>query len=285
LETALQEVLVEQVKQKDVVGNQENNLASQDEEPLNQKTNLSFTKRISPHSVATESRRAIARNFPIDPASPERNLSTKAIRDIKKHYHKGLSIQVAPVFSLSKGFYNPGNGRFDLSVGLLGDFITSPSISLETGILYTQRHYSISSDLAQRNVLPGIDESLGELSNVDIDSWIYEMPVNIKYRYPISMKANWIAGLGYSTYLYTKQLIEYDYQYNQSASLNSAYTINRAKVYSGTLNLMLGFNSELKNKKILETSIYYQQGLGKMGIEETIPTFVGLRGAYWFQVK
>ena len=134
-------------------------------------------------------------------------------------------------------------------------------------------------------MLPGIDESLGELSNVDIDSWIYEMPVNIKYRYPISMKANWIAGLGYSTYLYTKQLIEYDYQYNQSASLNSAYTINRAKVYSGTLNLMLGFNSELKNKKILETSIYYQQGLGKMGIEETIPTFVGLRGAYWFQVK
>ncbi|MFZ1808526.1 MAG: hypothetical protein WAU36_14940, partial [Cyclobacteriaceae bacterium] len=125
------------------------------------------------------------------------------------------------------------------------------------------------------------------LKSIDIDSWVFETPFNIKYRYPVSMKSNWIFGGGYTAMLYSKQILEYDYQFdnNQSASLNSSILEKGLKVYPGTLNLSLGFSSELKNKKSIETSIYYQHGLGKVGIEQTIPTFIGLRGAYWFTLK
>ncbi|MEQ9413894.1 MAG: hypothetical protein RIF39_08685, partial [Cyclobacteriaceae bacterium] len=57
------------------------------------------------------------------------------------------------------------------------------------------------------------------------------------------------------------------------------------KTYPGTLNLSLGFSSQLKNSKIIETSLYYQHGLGKVGLEQTKPELLGIRGTYWFNIK
>jgi len=35
----------------------------------------------------------------------------------------------------------------------------------------------------------------------------------------------------------------------------------------------------------LETSLYYQQGLGEMGVESNGSNYLGIRGVYWFTVK
>jgi len=244
--------------------------------------------RVSPRLQDKQSRRAIASEFPSILESPERKLSPKVIKDIQKHYYKGIGIKVGPSLLVSHGSFTPGDNRYNFGGGVLADFIVSPTLSLETGVNHTQRHNKISgSDIAQPVTLPGSDPSLGELKSIDIDSWIFETPFNIKYRYPVSMKTNWILGGGYTAMLYSKQILEYDYLFdtNQSASLNSSILNRSLKIYPGTLNLSLGFSSELKNKKSIETSIYYQHGLGKVGIEQTVPTFIGVRGAYWFTLK
>ena len=80
-------------------------------------------------------------------------------------------------------------------------------------------------------------------------------------------------GAGYTAMFYTKQILEYDYQFtgSQSASINSSIANHNFKSYPGTVNLSLGYSSELKNKKILESSVYYRYGLGKVGIEQSTP--------------
>jgi hypothetical protein len=159
---------------------------------------------------------------------------------------------------------------------------------VETGLKYAHRFYEISSDDGLSDMqFPGTDENLGTLVNADVDSWILEIPLNIKYRYPISEKSHLIAGVGYSSLIYTKQILEYDYEFegNSSVKLSSSHEETNVEISPGAVNLLLGINHELKNRKNLETSIYYQHGLGNMGVENNKASFIGLRGVYWFTAR
>ncbi|MEQ8425088.1 MAG: hypothetical protein RIA63_10285, partial [Cyclobacteriaceae bacterium] len=287
LETSLKTILEENSRQNELLlARLKDNEQTPGTNSDNYSTNyLPLANRVKPRLSNRESERAAANEFPAIPEQDQKNLSTKTIKDIQKHYQKGVGLRVGPTLTLGRGSYDVGDGRYDFGLGVLADLITSPSLSIEAGIIHTQRHNRIAdSDILQPNDFPGVDPSLGELKNVDIDSWILEVPVNLKYRFPVSLKSNWFGGLGYTNMIYTKQVLEYDYRFqaNPSASINSAVIDKNIKVYPGTLNLSLGFSRELKKKGILEASVYYRYGLGKVGIEQTTPDFIGIRGAYWF---
>ncbi len=290
LETALKTMVEDNNRQRELFLAQlsEKSAARDATENVFSKSYLPLPNRISPRNKDGISKRAVTDDFPINPDAPQKNLSAKTIKDIQKHYQRGIGLRIGPVMSVSRGSFDPGNSRINVGGGVLADFIVSPSLSIETGITHSQRHNRIpSSDILQVNDFPGADPSLGELKNVDIDSWVFETPINLRYRLPVSLTSNWIVGAGYTPMFYTKQILEYDYQFgsNQSASINSSVIDKTFTSYPGTLNLSLGFSSELKNKKTLEASIFYRYGLGKVGIEQSIPEFIGIRGAYWFTVK
>lgn len=220
--------------------------------------------------------------------SSQAKLSVKALRDLEEHYQKGIGVRVGPVVEASRGFYHPGSGRLDLGVGAQADFVLSPSLSLETGGKFFHRFYELSdANKLSNEDWPGLDESLGVLKLADVDSWVLEIPVNLKYWYPVSPRRHWLAGVGYSAVLYTTQVLEYEYgmESNPSATVNSTYRDTKATLYPGTLNFSLGLASRLKNKKLLETSLYYQIGTGDMGLENSKPNFLGVRGVYWFTVR
>ncbi len=244
--------------------------------------------RLHPRSIASKSVRAIPRERATDASEIQKRNSAKTVRDIKQHYRKGVGVRLGPSVANTFGFYDLGNGRLDFSFGLLTDLILSPSLSMETGINYTLRHYQISkSDIKDPRSFPGTDLSLGEVQNVDVESSVWEIPVNLKYRYPVSLKSNWLASVGYSIPIYSVQVIEHGYRFdpNQSATLSTSTRYNNLKAYPGTLNLSLGYCHEVKKNRILETSLIYHQGLGKHGVESTVPTYLGIRGVYYFKLK
>ncbi len=289
LETSLKNMVEESKRKNELLLAQINAVPNQDsyiaENPV---SGFSFSKRVNPREKDEKSKRANVMEFPIQPEAPQSNLSAKTIKEIQKHYQRGIGIKLGPALSVSHGYFDPGDNRYNVGGGLLADFIISPSLSIESGVMHSQRHNRISSsDILQVSNFPGSDPSLGELKNVDVDSWVFESPLNLKYRFPVTMKSNWIIGAGYTAMFYTKQIMEFDYQFtgSQSATINSSTANNNFKSYPGTVNLSLGYSSELRNKKILEASVYYRYGLGKVGIEQTIPAFIGVSGSYWFTLK
>jgi hypothetical protein len=82
-------------------------------------------------------------------------------------------------------------------------------------------------------------------------------------------------------------VLEYSYNLNTVTSgyITEPHTISKYTWYTGTLNISLGLSKRLKNDKILETSLYYQHGLGESGVEKTKSNFLGIRGTYWFTIK
>ena len=218
----------------------------------------------------------------------DRQLSAKTIRDLEKHYRNGIGIRVGPALEISRGFYKVGNSRADLVFGVLGDFIVSPSLSVETGAKYTHRFYEITNeDALSQMQLPGVDTNLGPVVNADIDSWILEIPFNLKYRYPLSLKTHLLGGIGYSSLMYTKQVFENYYELNSDplAQINTTHTVDKFTLNPGMLNFSIGLSKEMKNKKLIETSLYYQYGLGEIGVEKMGANFLGIRGTYWFTLK
>lgn len=215
--------------------------------------------------------------------------SVKTFRSLEKHYRKGVGIRIGPALDFSKGLYETGQGRIDYAGGLLGDFILSPSLSIETGAKFIHRFYKLrEGDLSTPDIrLPDINPDLEPVISADVDAWMLEIPVSLKYRMPLSMKSHWLAGIGYSSQTVTKQIFEYEYELegNSSVRINESIGYTRTKIYPGTLNISLGISNQLKNKKIIESSLYYQHGLGDTGIEKMRSNFIGLRAAYWFTLR
>ena len=220
----------------------------------------------------------------------KKSLGAKSIRALEKHYTHGVGIKLGPTADIFGSRYSLGDGHPSLSGGILAEFIVSPSLGLEAGVKYSKRYYAIRDEqILSGSSLPGVDEQFGNLQGAEVDYRMLEVPLNLKYRYPLSLKDHWIASIGYSSLIYLNEEFEYTYEFdNQSpspASIVSTVRTDELKVYAGTINVSLGMSHQLKNRKIVEASLFYNHGIGTQGIEKTRAQYFGLRGSYWFTVQ
>jgi hypothetical protein len=245
--------------------------------------------RITPHEVEGKSSRVV-REHKETSSSIERSLSAKTIYNLEKHYSRGVGLTLGPAVEFSNGLYSLGDGRANLGVGILADLIFSPSLALETGAKYSTRSYAIHDEQTLATApLPGVDTHLGDLQRAEIDYRMLEIPLNLKFRYPLSLANHWLAGIGYSSTIYLNEDLEYTYRFdNQTAnptSIVSTATAKKTTIYPGTINLSLGFSHALKDRRAIEASLFYNYGLGTQGVEETRARFFGVRGVYWFTIR
>jgi hypothetical protein len=210
-------------------------------------------------------------------------------KEIKKaeNYRKGVGFRLGSIVELSQGFYRAGSGEVSLGYGVIGDFILSPSLSVEAGLKLVHRFSSVPENELSKITLANANELIGDVKLAEIDSWIAEVPVNLKYRYPLSRKSSLLTSVGYSPMFITKQTLEYSYQYNSSSDiyLKDSHNVSGFTFYPGAINISIGVSKQLKNKKILEGGIFFQQGLGEMGVEKNRLSSLGIRGVYWFPLR
>jgi hypothetical protein len=215
-----------------------------------------------------------------------KKLSAKEIIKGEK-YRKGVGFRLGPTAEASQGFYRRGNGEINIGYGIAGDFILSPSLSFETGLKYVHRFYSVPENELNKISLPFVNQAIGDMKFAEIDSWILEVPLNMKYRVPLSTKNSFLYRIGYSPIIYASQTLEYSYEYDVTKNLylKDSHKNKGAHFYAGTANFSLGASRQLKNKEIIELGIFYQQGLGGMGLEKNKSSFLGLRSVYWFPLR
>jgi hypothetical protein len=244
--------------------------------------------RVLPHEIDRPAVKALPRGA----GQPDLNnqstkLSVRTMRDLERHYRKGIGLRIGPTLESSVGNYSEGVAEVSFTGGAVADVLVSPSLSVEAGAKLGRRYYEISDAQSLAAVsLPGTHPS-GTLSKAEMDYKVLELPVGLKYRYPLSLKSQVTAGLGYSALLFRKQVFEYSYKLPgmEALTFTSIYEVDQPAFYPGFVNVNLGLNAELKNRKIIETSLYYQFGTGRQGAEQITADFAGLRAVYWFKVR
>jgi len=230
---------------------------------------------------------------PVDKPKRENIISVKTQRELEKHYSRGVGVKISPVLGLNKTFYNAGDGLFKPEIGLLVDLIISPSLSIETGLKYNVWSNEIEGNDLNEVSLPDVNSQLGDLQIAEVDAYLLEIPVALKYRYPLGDKAYFTTSLGYSPVLYFKQDFDYDYLFflgNDPTSsiplnVNDATSVTSNQFYAGTANIGLGYSRKMKKENFLDITMQYRHGLTEMGVEEVKPRIFSLRAGYWFKIR
>ncbi len=218
---------------------------------------------------------------------PKKRVSAATARALKKHNQRGIGLRLGPVAGLSGVYYSSRPPSVNVVGGLLADWVLSPALSVETGAVYAPREFDQKATAALRN-LPGIDESLGQLEEVDIASQVIQFPLNLKLYLPLSGRTEGVVSTGYSFLLYLHQDLEYSYTPatdSQRQGFKSVFEQSKHRFYPGTVNVTVGTSTLLENQGRLEFSLRYQYGLGLTGLEQVKASTLGLRTAYWFTVR
>lgn len=215
-------------------------------------------------------------------------LPVKMQRELEKHYTKGVGIKVGPSIGVNKPFFDVGKGDIRPLYGMKADFIMSPSISIETGFNYTQIINEIEGEVnLSRVAKPQFDPTRGDLIAMEVESEFIEVPLSVKYRYPIS-EGTVFGSLGVSSVFYSSQVFDYDQSFetgSQTLGVSSGANFIPSAQYMNYANISLGITQLVKKQNSFELAIIYQQGLQDMGESDFKNSLLGLRTAYWFKIR
>jgi hypothetical protein len=235
-----------------------------------------------PGAIETDSTQTDKESLRAEAKRPSRKEIIK-----REKYGKGVGFRLGVTADASQGYYMAGTGEINLSYGLLGDFVLSPTVSMETGVKFTHRFYSVSESELDKIELPFVNNTIGEVRLSEIDALLLEIPLIGKYRLPLTTRASLLMRLGYSSLIYTGQTFEYSYKFDQTNVLfvKDSHKKDGLRLAPGTLTFSFGSSHQLRNKKMFEGDLFYQYGIGRMGAEQNKASYVGIRGVYWIQLR
>lgn len=220
--------------------------------------------------------------------------SIKTIRNLKKHYSKGIGIKVGGELEFLANLPNEGTIKSTVRTGILSEFVLSPSISIETGLKYFQRKHSINRNEINLNTFPGIDESLGVFKDSKIESKILEIPVNLKYYHFISNNKQIYLTTGYSPNIVLSQNFQNNYNLsdrvgespsNEPITISNSIKYNKSMWDRGTINVGLGLSYDLSENKIVQVDAFYQRSVSGLGREDINQNLFGVKLAYQFRIR
>jgi len=104
------------------------------------------------------------------------------------------------------------------------------------------------------------------LTEINADCNVYEIPVSVYYNFNAAKKHNWFAGTGLSSYLMKKEGYNYLYKTPGGQSYSYTRTINNEnKHYLSVLTLSAGYQYKLNNRFSLMAEPYLKLPLGGVG--------------------
>ncbi len=267
----------------------DDNVTAYSEPYLRRKKGVQFNTIKPEYELVIDTTLFVDENFITKEHSKPVQISLRQLKELEKHYQKGVGLEVGPAVELYRVIHQPGTTSSGAGGGVLVNFITSPTLSFETGAMFTTHFYDVPADDISQLNLPAHDQSLGELNRAEITSWLLEIPFNLKYRYRLNQNSHLMFGVGLTPLLYTKQKVEHYYTFDggngQFLPVESSNAIKGLKGYLGLANASLGLSNKLNNNKRLETSLFYKHSLGTIGSEQVNAQYFGVSGAYMFTLK
>lgn len=223
-------------------------------------------------------------------SSKSRNqISGKTRNAIEKHYFSGVGINLAPHADLVSGSFSSGSGRVVPRIGLIADWVLSPKISVETGVDYAALKFAVSNNF-QKLGLPNVDTELGTLQSAQISARTASLPVNFKYRRWITAESQLIFRVGYTPYFSLRGQYIYNYRPpnlppGSDVTINTIEQVDDNKFYGNTISASAGVTRALRENRKLEASLFFEHSLGTVGTEKAKMNMVGVKTAYWFNVR
>ncbi len=225
----------------------------------------------------------------------KKNLPPSLLNDIEKQKMHGIGWHIGPSTQIFRTIPKIGEGKAGIAIGLIAEMVLSPSLRIESGFSYQKQKYEVNApyDDAFYNDFPSVDTSIGELNHTLSTSEILAMPVHIKYMIPTARDKKLFVSTGLSTFYFISREFNYRYNYDIGLPDSESFTVNieaNKKLDAGTFDLgtldfVLGFEKQLKNKSYFTLATFYNHGLSNLDLENNNLSVFGLKSSYTFKIK
>jgi hypothetical protein len=167
----------------------------------------------------------------------------------------------------------PGKG-----LGLLVGFQITPRLSVESGASLQKKFYF--SDAKYFNPKNPYSAPGYKLIDVDGNCNMWEVPINIKYDFKNSVRYNWFAIVGSSSYFMRSENYDYTYEsYGQIHARHITYS-NSSNNWFSMLNVSVGYARKIGSAGSIRIEPYFKVPLKGVGWGRLPITSTGLNIGY-----
>ncbi len=174
----------------------------------------------------------------------------------------GLSFSVGPERSyVSKE--TAGATSFIYGVGLAYNF--GKRITISSGFYASKKLYS--ADSAYYKIPSGFFPNNYRVNSIDANCKVYEIPLNLHYRFGNNPKHQWLAGAGIASFLMKKETYDYDYKYGSGTmNYHKSYSIkNENKHWLSVITISGGYQYQLNRQLSFSAMPYLKLPLSGVG--------------------
>ena len=204
------------------------------------------------------------------------------------------------VLSLNKkktGFYNRGfyygvaagrefntikNQEFKKAgwnIGVLAGYRFSKNVSVETGLLFSQKYYTTMGDhFSMKEIGPAMPAAM-KIMAVDGYSKMIEIPIVLRYDFITNSKHSFFSSAGFSSYILTNENNQYHTTMNGTEQMMYGTYKNNKQYFAASVELGIGYAQNFGNKNNIRFQPYLQIPLKGVGVGALQITGAGLRVA------
>lgn len=155
------------------------------------------------------------------------------------------------------------SGKVTLSYGAGISYNFAKRLMVRTGFYFSKKIYEAGAD--QYHTPGGVNYP--NLTGVNSDCKVYEIPVNLSYSFGQSKKHNWFGNVGLSSFIMKNE--EYVYNYKTPAGQTYNYykeISNENKHYFAVLTLSGGYQYQLNKRLSIQAEPYLKLPLSGIGL-------------------
>lgn len=162
-------------------------------------------------------------------------------------------------------------------LGLLGGYYANNRLSLETGVLISQKYYWTSGNYFSMEKLGPSMPSSTKIMEVDGSSKVIEIPLHIRYAVLQNSRRNIFSSAGFSSYILTREYNQYHTSANGSMQMMYGTYKNNRSYFASSLDLSIGYEQNLSKNKSIRLQPYIQIPVKGIGMGDLPVMSTGLR--------
>jgi hypothetical protein len=173
-----------------------------------------------------------------------------------------ISAVFGPDFS-NVGFVSPD--KTGLNIGIIVGYRFTERLSVQTGLLYSQKHYTAVGDSYKG--YPGYITGNPNLKMkwVQANCFMWDVPVNIRYDWLLKKKQRAFASVGVSSYFMNKEDLHYYYSYYNNPAYKAWVNEENRSFWMSALNLSIGFEQRISHVLSIQAEPFMKVPVREIG--------------------
>ncbi len=152
-----------------------------------------------------------------------------------------------------------------MNIGIMLGYRFTERISVQTGLLYSQKHYTAVGDAYKGYPEYYMGNPNLKMKWVQADCFMWDIPINIRYDWLLKEKQRAFASVGVSSYVMNKEDLHYYHSYYNNPADKVWVNEQNSSFWMSALNLSVGFEQRISQVLSIQAEPFMKMPVREIG--------------------